>query len=344
MYRIDKRRKFLSGRALFTDKNSIEHIDNRRYYSTREVVYSAKGMMATSTPNYYKKRLEGVKATTELVDLLRRAHSKAMLMQKNKDIDVSVEEAVSLIIDSKSFLNGSKNDCGFLPIPLVSAMKAVFLWNEPSDGTAIVDELSGALHSSGLFFTPPPRSLLDDDDVDESTLTVEQIRWRRRMMRLRMKAEETKYARITKNLGIPLEDEDGDDRITTKSMTYAASIGLNMIVAPLSFGVFMYFFAGSILDYFWPPSEDHSAKHGNPSADIRRVMAGVVSGVLMMFVEMLLFVIRTHEFDRAMTQKKKKRQKIRTNTTTTRAFGHYTAASSRTYYDDRPNDSQKKQN
>jgi hypothetical protein len=305
--------------------------------------------MATS--HYYKKRLEGVKATKELIDLLQTAHSKAVQLQKknNDKINGSVQEAISLIINSTSFLNGSENHCGFLPIPLVRAMKAVFMWNESSDDTtvALMDDLSRALHSSGLFFTPHPPSLLEDN-VDESTLTAEQIRWRRRMIRLRMQAEETKYARITKNLGMPLEDQDGDDRITTKSMTYAASIGLNMIVAPLSFGVFMYFFAGSVLNYFWPPSDQDdllssAAKRGNPSADIRRVMAGVVSGVLMMFVEMLLFVIRTHELDRAITQKKKKRKKSRTNTATTRAFGRYTAASSRTYYDDPPKDTQKKQ-
>lgn len=142
-----------------------------------------------------------------------------------------------------------------------------------------------------------------------------------------------------------LDDKDGDDSITTKSMTYAESIVLNMIVAPLSFSVFMYFFAGSIIDYFWPLSEDvgsSPSKSGRPSTDIRRVMAGVVSGVLMMFVEMLLFVIRTHEFDRAITQKKKKRQKNRMNTTSTRAFGHYTAASSKTYYDDPPKQRDKK--
>lgn len=43
---------------------------------------------------------------------------------------------------------------------------------------------------------------------------------------------------------------------------------------------------------------------------------GVVSGVGMLFVEMILFVIRTHEFDAVMTKKKRKRA------ATISPFGH----------------------
>ena len=64
------------------------------------------------------------------------------------------------------------------------------------------------------------------------------------MDRLRMQYEETKYMKLTDNL----QDHRCDDDVTAKSMTFAASVGLNMIVAPLSFGCFMYFFAGGIFD------------------------------------------------------------------------------------------------
>eukprot|EP00957_Ditylum_brightwellii_P038515 2911118-Ditylum_brightwellii.AAC.1 len=63
-------------------------------------------------------------------------------------------------------------------------------------------------------------------------------------------------------------------------MTYAASVGLNMIVAPISFGVFMYFFAGQI--FHWVAGEEGQFDPRTSAAnktDIRRVIAGVVSGV-----------------------------------------------------------------
>jgi hypothetical protein len=175
----------------------------------------------------------------------------------------------------------------------------------------------------------------DDDNNDEnqndttdtpSTLTKEQIKFQLRMQKLRLKNEERKYMKLTNNVNTqPIQD----DMITTKSMTYAASIGLNMIVAPISFGVFMYFFAGSLLDYFWPSSlSNHRA-----TTDIRKVIAGVVSGVLMLFIEMILFVIRTHEVDKAMMLKQKKKRNNNTDPSSLSPFGHYTSKTTKTYID-----------
>ena len=138
------------------------------------------------------------------------------------------------------------------------------------------------------------------------------------MERLRLKNEESKYAALTANLGV----EGPSDDVTTRSMTYAASIGLNMIVAPLSFGCFMYFFAGGIFDFFLPANVETAAKATGP--DIKRVIVGVVSGVAMLFIEMILFVIRTHEMEKAITKKSKKKKAHQ-------PFGHYTAETSRTY-------------
>merc|ERR1711957_408497 len=93
---------------------------------------------------------------------------------------------------------------------------------------------------------------------------------------------------------------------------YATSVGLNMIVAPLTFGAFMYFFAGGILDRFFDDEEGGNNNHRVNNIDIRRVIAGVVSGVFMLFVEMLLFVIRTNELD-ASVRKKGRRKENRAN-------------------------------
>jgi len=115
------------------------------------------------------------------------------------------------------------------------------------------------------------------------------------MERLRLRAEEQKYHRLTNNLDKVIEDD-----VTTRSMTYAASIGMNMIVAPISFGVFVYFFAGHM--FF----KDAELAPGQ-TVHIGKVISAVVAGVGMMFIEMILFVIRSHELDVHTTKKKKKK-------------------------------------
>ena len=51
------------------------------------------------------------------------------------------------------------------------------------------------------------------------------------------------------------------------------------------------------------------------------MIAGVVSGVLMLMIEMILFVIRSHEMDSAMRKKEK--------TSKPGAFGYYTSNTQR---------------
>mmetsp|Transcript_14446 Transcript_14446/g.22575 ORF Transcript_14446/g.22575 Transcript_14446/m.22575 type:complete len:82 (-) Transcript_14446:74-319(-) len=69
----------------------------------------------------------------------------------------------------------------------------------------------------------------------------------------------------------------------------------------------MYFFAGQM--FTWIADDDESATTANHHRilETRRLIAGVVSGVAMLFIEMILFVIRTHEFDKAMSKKKRKK-------------------------------------
>ena len=90
----------------------------------------------------------------------------------------------------------------------------------------------------------------------------------------------------------------------------------------------MYFFAGSIFSRFFDSEIDINARTNMNQIDIRRVIAGVVSGVFMLFVEMILFVIRSHELD-ASVRKKGRRKENRAN-----PFGHTTKNAARVYVRD----------
>jgi hypothetical protein len=124
--------------------------------------------------------------------------------------------------------------------------------------------------------------------------------------------EERSYGKLTRNL--QTHSIYKDDDITTKSMMYASSVGLNMIVAPISFGVFMYFFAGGIFGRFVDGEQqddniiNYDRWKGTGGVDVRRVIVGVISGVFMLFVEMILFVIRSHELDAEVARKGRRRE------------------------------------
>ena len=106
-------------------------------------------------------------------------------------------------------------------------------------------------------------------------------------------------------------------------MMYATSVGLNKIEAPVTFGVFMYFFAGSIFGRFFPDDNNTNTRGNN--VDVRQVIAGVLSGVILLFIEMILFVIRSHELD-ASVRKKKRKKEYRSN-----PFGYTSRAMERVY-------------
>lgn len=121
-----------------------------------------------------------------------------------------------------------------------------------------------------------------------------------RIEMLRLKAEETKYLKLTQNIDKRKKEDAG-----TRTMTYAASVGLNMIVAPLSFGAFCYFFSRSL--FGWIDGYDPTMDEELDEIDIRRVILGVIAGVIMMFIEMILFVIRSHELDKHLRKKEKRK-------------------------------------
>jgi hypothetical protein len=267
---------------------------------------------ATAAVGTRGKRLEGVQATPELRQLVREVllklgggskDGKGTVTSNSKTLYdsypiMSTEEAVKILRD----FGEDSGDTTFVSMAVLRAVETV------SRGQSdYMTRLDKCLKSTLLAFTPPP--------PPSSSETEEHKRFRRRMERLKLRQEEQRYAGLIKNVGA----QGPADDMTIRSMTYAASIGLNMIVAPLSFGCFMYFFAGGLLNFVgWERPE--SLSH---TVDIRKVIAGVVSGVGMLFIEMILFVIRSHEMDKA-TRKKARREKPRT-------FGHYTSNTERTF-------------
>jgi hypothetical protein len=189
----------------------------------------------------------------------------------------------------------------------------------------LLHRLETALRSSTLSFEPSnsnanatTSSSNKHNNKSASTTTA----FAKRLERLRLHSEERSYSRLTTNIQHPAAYKSADD-VTVKSMTYAASVGLNMIVGPLAFGTFMYFFAGGILDRFFSNNNT-----GGGGVDVRRVIAGVISGAFMLFVEMILFVIRSHELD-ASVRKKGKRAEYRAN-----PFGYTQKSMARTYIGD----------
>ncbi|KAL7556845.1 hypothetical protein ACA910_016319 [Epithemia clementina (nom. ined.)] len=224
-------------------------------------------------------------------------------------------EASSSSIEEKPLAASSVE---FIPIPVLRAA-GLILSNDPMKFKA----LEMAIRGTSLVFTSPSQTNSSNAELEEA----ERKRFRKRLERLRLKQEEHKYSKLTRNVYDQKAVTQNQDEVTTKSMTYAASIGLNMIVAPLSFGCFMYYFSGNLLGWIFT---NDNMKATN-TVDIRRVIVSVLSGVIMLFIEMLLFVIRTHEVDKAMRSKQRRQQKKADGTS--QAFSYYTAHSERHYKD-----------
>jgi len=118
--------------------------------------------------------------------------------------------------------------------------------------------------------------------------------WMARMARLRRHSDDRQYNKMTKNM--PFSDSTPKDNVTARSMTYAASVGLNLIATPISFGVFVYCFGGILLRG-WGGHEG-------------RVMLATLSGVGLMFIEMILFVIRSDALEQAEAKKKRREERL----------------------------------
>lgn len=222
---------------------------------------------------------------------------------------------------SKSILQNAINDAAVdaaLPLAGIIALQSLILMTTEDAKTQqkLSQELEAALRQTKqLSFHKQSSQNSKNSDP----------KFQKRLERLRLQDEERSYLNLTTNLKTAASLKD--DNVTVKSMTYAASVGLNMIVAPISFGVFMYFFAGSIFNRFFGSDNDDDNEN-NGDIDIKRVIAGVVSGVFMLFVEMILFVIRSHELD-ASVRKKSKRRENRAN-----PFGYTQKSMERVYVRD----------
>ena len=248
------------------------------------------------------KKLEGVQYTAEL-----RSISKRVLALKHTDSNAAdhVKSHLSADILPLSSLKAMRtiirqkcNESESVKTSLLADLNAALVaaTKPPSTTTDPTQARGGA--GGGLQFTAPPAKPSPDQ------LTADEVKYQRRIERLRLKAEENRYSRLVSNLDTKVADDE-----TMKSMTYATSVGMNMIVAPISFGAFMYFFSGQLFGWVLDRDDDGASRNSNGNnVDIRAVIAGVISGVIMLFIEMTLFVIRSHEMDAAVSKKAKKRQ------------------------------------
>ena len=243
------------------------------------------------------------------------ASSPTIVLQQVQDVKRSLLQPSYNTTDVKTTLNKHKHD-DFLPLVDIQAIKYLINNSSQSDNdkkAQLIQQLETALQTTKLSFQPKPQPQTDPS-------------FTKRLERLRLQDEERSYNNLTTNLKTASSLKD--DNITAKSMMYATSVGLNMVVAPITFGVFMYFFAGSIFSRFFDSEIDINARTNMNQIDIRRVIAGVVSGVFMLFVEMILFVIRSHELD-ASVRKKSRRKENRAN-----PFGHTRKNAARVYVRD----------
>jgi hypothetical protein len=199
---------------------------------------------------------------------------------------LSIAQARSLL---ETTINSCDDDSAVLPLEHVSALQLLISTSTSPTKTSLLSKLETSLHPTKLLFSQPQPSKANPA-------------FQKRLDYLRTLSEERSYLASTSNIQ-RLNAHNTQDDVNVKSMMYATSVGLNMIVAPLSFGVFMYFFAGSIFSNFFP---DDSRNNNN--VDIRQVIAGVLSGVILLFIEMILFVIRSHELDKSVRRKGKKRE------------------------------------
>lgn len=146
--------------------------------------------------------------------------------------------------------------------------------------------LSSGSNKKSIIFAPEATS------AKKNARLPDEGEWKARMAHLSRVADDRNYGKLTNNISLY---QPPTDEITGRSMTYAASIGLNMIVAPISFGAFIYGFGFHVLRG-WGGQEG-------------RILLSVICGVMMMFIEMILFVIRSDAVEKEAGKKKKREEK-----------------------------------
>ena len=205
------------------------------------------------------KRLEGVQSTDELRQVIRDARTIVVAEPQESKNNDNANKAHSTLpplstAQAMEILRNFDTTSRAVPIKVLRAAETVCTAaKNRQQGVDCQKRLDKCLCATQLAFTPPCHE----------PETQERKKFRLRMERLKLKQEENRYGGLVKNVGVQGQPDD----VTTRSMTYAASIGLNMIVAPLSFGCFMYFFAGGLFHYLgW---DNNRPAHLGP--DIRKV-------------------------------------------------------------------------
>eukprot|EP00551_Chaetoceros_affinis_P010029 CAMPEP_0203669544 /NCGR_PEP_ID=MMETSP0090-20130426/5880_1 /ASSEMBLY_ACC=CAM_ASM_001088 /TAXON_ID=426623 /ORGANISM="Chaetoceros affinis, Strain CCMP159" /LENGTH=283 /DNA_ID=CAMNT_0050534247 /DNA_START=168 /DNA_END=1019 /DNA_ORIENTATION=- len=280
-----------------------------------------------------KYRVSLQSTSSQIIDTLDKIAQLQLDVVDNGEIDVvkqKQKELSSVVISIRNDITAtsskSKSKSKFtVPLSAISNAKDI-LSHSNNDGLELAEKLEESLKQSTILSFSKNLSSSSSTTTTPASSEEEKeakIAYQKRIEKLKLNVEERKYIQLTSNL-----DTAPKDDATIKSMLYASSVGMNMIVAPISFGVLMYFFAGKLMMWIFSNTDDvesssiyRSQKDGR--LNIHGVIVGVISGVVMLFIEMILFVIRNHEMDKHLTSKKKRNK--------TNPFGYNEKIAKRTF-------------
>jgi len=241
------------------------------------------------------KSILGISSSEKVMDALKQIIKKSS--SSSTTTKTEIQELESMILKQEASESQETND--YIPLKAISIAKSI-AEKESLLHAHVLEALNAALQNSTLVYSKPNDNDKnnDNDNNENSTTNTRSKAYQSRIQKLKLAEQEKQYSKITKNLNSTPEDDE-----TIKSMMYAASVGMNMIVAPISIGVIMYFFAGKLFAFIIPDYQQEKGK-----INIHGVIAGVLVGVIMLFIEMILFVIRNHEMDKFVTKKIKRRK------------------------------------
>ena len=232
------------------------------------------------------KTILGISSSEKLKEALQQIIKKTSSnnSSNNTTIITEIQELESILKESSSnqSIDQSQESSDYIPLQAITIAKSIAVKESLN---LELEALNVALQNTTLMYSKP-----------QDTKTT--LAYKSRIQKLQLAEQEKQYSNITKNI-----NSTPDDDQTIKSMMYAASVGMNMIVAPISIGVIMYFFAGKLFAFIIPDYQQEKGK-----INIHGVIAGVLVGVIMLFIEMILFVIRNHEMDKFVTKKMKRKK------------------------------------
>lgn len=149
------------------------------------------------------------------------------------------------------------------------------------------------------------------------SLTKERVEYLERIEKLKLRKEERKYCKLTKNVNFCKKNMNND---ITQNMKYVTSIGMNMIIAPISFGVFIFYVPELVFR-----NDKNVTDNKTNRISITRILLSVISGVIILFIEMILFIIRNHQMDYCIRKNKDAKEK------NTNCFGYHAKNNIKTF-------------